>query len=43
MERRTSKALRAAYDEALDAVQRADFVHCDETSWRESFAQAGVT
>ncbi len=36
MERRTSKALRAAYDEALDAVQSADFVHCDETSWRES-------
>jgi transposase len=36
MERRTSSALRAAYDEALDAVQSADFVHCDETTWRES-------
>jgi len=36
MERRTSKALRGAYDEALDAVQSADFVHCDETSWREA-------
>jgi len=36
MERRTSTALRPAYDEALDAVQSADFVHCDETSWRES-------
>ena len=36
MERRTSKALRPAYDEALDAVQDADFVHCDESSWRQS-------
>jgi hypothetical protein len=36
MERRTSKALRPAYDEALDAIQSADFVHADETSWRES-------
>ena len=36
MERRTSKALKPAYDEALDAIQSADVVHCDETSWRES-------
>ena len=36
MERRTTRALRAAYDEALDAVQSAEFVHCDETSWHES-------
>ncbi len=36
MERRTSKALKPAYDEALDAVQNAEFVHCDETSWRQT-------
>jgi transposase len=36
MERRTSKVLSPAYDEALDAVQNADFVYCDETSWRQS-------
>lgn len=36
MERRTSNALRPAYDEALEAVQGAEFVHCDETSWRQS-------
>ena len=36
LERRTSKALRPAYDEALDAIQNADFVNCDETSWRQS-------
>jgi transposase len=36
LERRTAKALKPAYDEALDAVQNAEFVHCDETSWRQS-------
>ncbi len=36
MERRTAKALKPAYDEALDAVQSAEFVHCDETSWRQT-------
>jgi transposase len=36
LERRTSKALRPAYDAALDAIQNADFVNCDETSWRQS-------
>ena len=36
LERRTSHALRSAYDEALDAIQNADFVNCDETSWRQS-------
>ena len=36
MERRTAKALKPAYDEALDAVQNAEFVHCDETSWRQT-------
>jgi transposase len=34
MERRTSRVLRPAYDDALDPAQAADFVHCDETSWR---------
>jgi len=32
-EQRTSEALRPAYDEALDAMQNAEFVHCDETGW----------
>lgn len=36
MERRTAKALKPAYDEALDAVQNAKFVHCDETSWPQA-------
>ena len=36
MERRTSRALAPVYDEALDAIQNAEFAHCDETSWRES-------
>ena len=40
LERRTSKALRPAYDEALDAIQNADVVNCDETSWRQSNALA---
>ena len=35
MEARTSKALESAYEQALGAIQQADFVHCDETSWRE--------
>jgi transposase len=35
MEKRTSEALRPVYDEALDAIQNAEFVHGDETSWRE--------
>lgn len=35
LERRTSKAIRPAYVEALDAIQNADFVNCDETSWRQ--------
>lgn len=36
LERRTSKALRPAYDQALDVIQNADFVNCDVTSWRQS-------
>ena len=36
LERRTAKALKPAYDEALDAIQNAEFVHCDETSWRQT-------
>jgi transposase len=36
LERRTAKALKPAYDEALDAIQNAEFVHCDETSWRQA-------
>ena len=36
MERRTARALKPSYDEALDAIQNAEFVHCDETSWRQS-------
>ena len=36
IERRTSAAIRPTYDAALDAVQNADFVHGDETSWREA-------
>jgi transposase len=36
LERRTSKALRPAYDEALDAIQKVQFANCDETSWRQS-------
>lgn len=40
LERRTSNALRPAYDEALDAIQNADFVNCDETYWRQSNALA---
>jgi transposase len=35
-ERRTARALKPAYYEALDAVQNAEFVHCDETSWRQN-------
>jgi hypothetical protein len=35
IERRASEAVRPAYDAALDAIQNADFVHGDETSWRE--------
>jgi transposase len=33
MEQRTSEAIKPAYDESLDAIQNADFVHCDETGW----------
>ena len=36
IERRTSAAIRPTYDAALDAVQNADFVHGDQTSWREA-------
>lgn len=36
LERRTSKALRPAHEEALDAIQNAEFANCDETSWRQS-------
>lgn len=32
LERRTSRALRPAYDQALDVIQNADFVNCDGTS-----------
>jgi len=35
IERRASEAVRPVYDAAVDAVQNADFVHSDETSWRE--------
>ena len=35
MEKRTSEAVAPAYDEALAKIQNADFVHGDETSWRE--------
>ncbi len=35
LERRTSEAIKPAYDEALDAIQNAEFVHCDETGWSE--------
>ena len=35
LEQRTSEAIKPAYDEALDAIQNADLVHCDETGWRE--------
>ena len=33
LEQRTSEAIKPAYDEALDAIQNAAFVHCDETGW----------
>ena len=33
LERRTSEAIKPAYDEALDAIQNAEFIHCDETGW----------
>ena len=33
LERRTSEAIKPAYEEALDAVQNAEFVNCDETGW----------
>ncbi len=33
LEQRTSEAIKPAYDEALDAIQNAEFVHCDETGW----------
>ena len=33
LERRTSEAIKPAYNEALDAIQNADFVNCDETGW----------
>ena len=36
LEWRTSKALRPVYDEALDAIQKAKFTNCDETSCRQS-------
>ena len=35
LEQRTSEAIKPAYDEALDAIQNAEFVHCDETGWWE--------
>jgi transposase len=40
LEQRTSEALKPAYDEALDAIQGAEFVHCDETGWRENNEKA---
>ncbi|MCB9825648.1 MAG: IS66 family transposase [Planctomycetes bacterium] len=40
MEQRTSEAIKPAYDEALDAIQNAEFVNCDETRWREGNEKA---
>jgi transposase len=40
LEQRTSEAIKPAYDEALDAIQSAGFVNCDETGWREGSEKA---
>jgi len=40
LELRTSEAIKPAYDEALDAIQNAKFVHCDETGWWEGSDRA---
>ena len=40
LEQRTSEAIKPAYDEALDAIQNAEFVNCDETGWREGNEKA---
>ena len=40
MEQRTAEALKPAYDDALDAIQNAEFVNCDETGWREGNEKA---
>lgn len=34
LEKKTSEALKRAYDEALEAVRKAEVVNADETSWR---------
>ncbi len=40
MERLTSEALKAAYDEALEEVRRAPVVNADETGWTETRQRA---
>ena len=40
LEQRTSDAIKPAYDEALDAIQNAEFIHCDETGWWEGNERA---
>jgi transposase len=40
MERQTSEALKAAFDEALEAVRRSPVVNADETGWMEGRKRA---
>lgn len=40
MERQTSEALAAAYEEAKEAVREEPFVNADETSWKEAREKA---